>query len=339
MPRVGLVLLSLSVVLPYGTGDLSTGTNVAATNGTTANDTAANGTANGTACGQFDPDQQKILSGLRCAIGAVCLVLTAIVLFVFLCDKQPCKNLRRRILLFLTISTVLYLIVFVMQVSVSQRQTIGEDLFCKAIGFFIQYFGWQELVLVSLIAFHFTYIYCNKTHAGSGREPSTRTERILYLILVLAPLIPAGLGFINNGYGETVGWCWIQLYSSDCNKTEGILRQLFLWYVWCVVLGTVCLCLTIFTVCSVCKQTEDVLGTTKKEVLLLLSYPIIFVLVNAFELLSTIVTYAASNNQPVIALRLIYAVIAPISAAAIPLTFAILYCCYHWENRTTNNML
>jgi len=164
----------------------------------------------------------------------------------------------------MTISTVLYLIVFVVQVSVSQRQTIGEDL-CKAIGFFIQYFGWQELVLVSLIAFHFTYIYCNKTHAGSGREPSTRTERILYLILVLAPLIPAGLGFINDGYGESVGWCWIQLYSSDCDKTGGILRQLFLWYVWCVVLGIVCLCLTIFTLRSVCKQTEDVLGTTKKK--------------------------------------------------------------------------
>ena len=78
--------------------------------------------------------------------------------------------------------------------------------------------------------------------------------------------------------------------------------------------------------CSVCKQTEDVLGTLqqKKEVLLLLSYPIVLVVVNAFELLSTIVTYAASDNQPVIALRFIYAVISPFSAAAIPLTFAIL---------------
>lgn len=46
MPRVVLVLLSLSVVLPYSTGNLSTGMNVAATNGTTANDTAVNGTAN-----------------------------------------------------------------------------------------------------------------------------------------------------------------------------------------------------------------------------------------------------------------------------------------------------
>lgn len=106
-----------------------------------------------------------------------------------------------------------------------------------------------------------------------------------------------------------------------------------------MVLGTVCLGLTIFTVRSVCKQSEDVLGTTKKEVLLLLSYPIIFVVVNAFELLSMIITYAASDNQPVIALQFIYAVIAPISAAAIPFTFAILYCCYHWENRTTNNTL
>lgn len=319
MPRVVLVLLSLSVVLPYGTGVLSTGTNVAARNVTAAN---------GTACDQFDPHEQKMLAGTRCAFGVICLIVTAIVLCVFICDEKPFKNFRRRIVLFLTVSTVFYLIVFVMQVSVALKQTLDEDhkCLCKAIGFFIQYFAWQELVLVIFITVYFCKEF-KARYASFGVDLSTtRIERILYLTLVVVfPIIPAGLALIDDGYGETRGWCWIKLYNSDCNKTFGIIRQLLLWYVWCLLLGSVCLVVNIITMCAVHKRTE---GKLRKEVLLLLSYPILFVVVNFFELVCWIVTYAEADNQSTLAIWMIYAIFSPISAAAIPVIFAIVYCCF-----------
>ena len=326
MARVAvLLLLSLSsVVLPHCTGNMSTAMNVTATN-----DTATNGTV----CDEFDPGQQKALSAIRGASGIICLILTAIVLFVFVCgnrlcgDHAPCKNFRRRLVLFITISTIFFLIFFILQLSVYLKETAGENhkSLCKAIGFFIQYFGWQELGLVSTITVYFFYIFV-MNGTTDEESPVKCAEIILYIALIIFPAVPAGLVFINNGYGETRGWCWIRLYNSDCTSIhDGIVGQMLGWYFWCMLCGVGTILVFILAMC--CNAKNPTQRAANKELQLLLSYPFIFLAVNAFELASWIVTYTISDNLPIGIFWGFYAALSPVSAAVIPITFAILYIC------------
>ena len=305
-----------------------------------------NNTTNVTHCDAFSVSQRNILSGTRGGTGVLCLTATVIMLVLFI-YIQAWKNFRRRILLFLTASTVVYLFFFILQVSAIWRETIGEDIhagLCKTIGFFILYFGWQQLLLVSSIT---VYLYFYHVHhndifgprrQGEGAPKAKLGEAFLYAILLLVPFIPAGLVFINDGYGETKGWCWIRSHDSDCKPlTEGILRQIFLWYMWCFICGVVTLALLIKIICAMrsnaiqhsgkADRIAEEYNQRKVELVLLLVYLGIFHVVNFVELVACIISYAVPNN--LFALWEVDAVLSPVSAAAIPLGFSMVVCCCH----------
>jgi len=45
-----------------------------------------------------------------------------------------------------------------------------------------------------------------------------------YFALIIVPIIPAGITFINDSYSETGGLFWIQSYDSDHTIVEGIFQ-------------------------------------------------------------------------------------------------------------------
>lgn len=316
---------------------------------TTAMNGSANGTANVTVCDAFDPDQQAVLGSLRGITGVLCLVSTIIALLLFLCIT-PCKNFRRRIMLFLTLSTIGYLFFFIMQISAIWKDPIGKaglKMLCQAIGFFIQYFGWQELLLVfSMTVYLYLYYVHNIDFFGPrrrGDEVSTLTtvgEIVLYVLLLVAPILPAGLGFIVDGYGGTRGWCWIRSLNSDCTPfLGGILLQVFLWYFWCFVCWVVTFGFLLKIVCTMRSNANQHSGKADRlerdyrkreaEGWLLMGYLLTFLAVNVIELIGAIISYAISDNLYV--WWSIYAVLSPISAAAIPFAFVLAVCCCYRE--------
>ena len=310
---------------------------------------AVNGTVdNTTTCNPFDETELTWLSGTRGVAGAVCLILTILVLLLFVCI-QPSKNFRLRILLFLTVSTFFYLIFFTMQASKIWEDHIdGYKILCTSNAFFIVYFGWQELLLVSSITVYLYYYFVRLNDIFGPRRQGEEVPRkarvgevILYLILLLVPFIPAGLGFIMDGYGETRGWCWIQLCHSDSDDPflGGILRQVFLWYFWCVLCGIVTLVLLlkiVYTMRSNARQHSGKADRLAKEFrkregegVLLLIYLGVFHAVNFIELVVGLISYAVPDN--LFPLWLIYAVLSPLSAAAIPTAFLVIVCCCYRE--------
>lgn len=266
-------------------------------------------------CDAFNESQRDILSGTRGGTGAVCLVTTvgALILFIYM---QTWKNFRHRILLFLTGSTVIYLFFFVLQVTAIWKETIGEVIharLCKAIGFFIQYFGWQQLLLVSSITLYLYFYHVRDNdifgprRQGEGALKAKLGEALLYATLLLVPLIPAGLVIINDGYGETRGWCWIRSRDSDCKPfVEGILRQIFLWYMWCFICGVVTLAFLIKIICAMrsnaiqhsgkADRIAEEYNRRKAELVLLLVYLGMFHVVNFIELVACIISYAVPDN-------------------------------------------
>ena len=304
---------------------------------------------NVTHCDAFNISERNILSGTRGGTGVLCLIVTggALILFIYI---QSWKTFRHRILLFLTVSTVIYLFFFILQVSAIWRETIGADIhakLCKTIGFFIQYFGWQQLLLVSSITVYLYFYHVRHNdifgprRQGEGVPKAKLGEAFLYAILLLVPLIPAGLVFINDGYGETRGWCWIRSRDSDCKPfAEGILRQIFLWYMWCLICGVMTLAFLIKIICvmhsnaiqhsgsgnvdriALSKEEHD---QRKAEDMLLLVFLGIFHVVNLFELVACVISYAVSDN--LFALWEIYAILSPVSAALVPNCFMMMLVC------------
>ena len=303
--------------------------------------------ANVTHCDTFNVSQRNMLSGTISVTGIFCLIATVIILVLFI-YIQAWKNFRRRILLFLTASTVMDLLFFILQALAIWKETVGEDLhakLCKTIGFFVLYFDWQQLLLVSSITVYLYFYYvCHNDIFGPRRQgeevpkQAKLGEAFLYTILLLVPLIPAGLVFINDGYGETRGWCWIRSRDSDCNPfVEGILRQIFLWYMWCFICGVVTLAFLIKIICAMhsnaiqhsgkADRIAEEYNQRKAELVLLLVYLGMFHIVNFIELVTCIISYTVPDN--LFGLWEINAVLSPVSTTAIPLGFSMVVCCCH----------
>ena len=305
-----------------------------------------NDTVNQSYCDAFDVNQRKVMSVTRGGAGILCLIPTVIALALFI-YIQAWKNFRRRILLFLTASTILYLIFFILQTTAVWKEDIGEPYarLCTAIGFSIQYFGWQQLLLVSSIA---VYFYFYRVRLKDIFGPRRRGEQVpvqvklreagLFVTLLLVPFVPAGLGLIKDGYGETRGWCWIRSLNSDCEPSvEGILRQIFLWYMWCVFCGALTLVFLIKVTCAMHGNANqhggkaDALAKEYKEKkvenVLLLIYIGVFNVVNVFELVACIISFAVSDYQLLFVVWEIYAVLSPISVALIPNAFMMMVVC------------
>ena len=126
-----------------------------------------------THCDTFNVSQRNMLSGTISVTGIFCLIATVIILVLFI-YIQAWKNFRRRILLFLTASTVVDLFFFILQALAIWKETVGESLhaeLCKTIGFFIVYFGWQQLLLVSFITVYLYFYYVRHNDIfGPGRQ-------------------------------------------------------------------------------------------------------------------------------------------------------------------------
>ena len=303
--------------------------------------------ANVTHCDAFNVSQRNILSGTRGVTGIFCLIATVIILVLFI-YIQAWKNFRCRILLFLTASTVVDLFFFILQALAIWKETVGKGLhaeLCKTIGFFILYFGWQQLLLVSSITVYLYFYYVRHNDIFGPRRQGEEVpkqaklgEALLYATLLLVPLIPAGLVFINDGYGETRGWCWIRSRDSDCKPfVEGVLQQIFLWYMWCVICGVVTLAFLIKIICAMrsnaiqhsgkADRIAEEYNRRKAELVLLLVYLGMFHVVNFIELVACIISYTVPDN--LFALWEIYAVLSPVSTTAIPLGFSMVVCCCH----------
>ena len=110
---------------------------------------------------------------------------------------------------------------------------------------------------------------------------------------------------------------------------------------WCLICGVMTLAFLIKIICAMhsnanqCGRNADsriVLSNEeydqrKAEDMLLLVYLGIFHVVNFFELVACIISYAVPDN--LFALWEIYAVLSPVSATAIPLGFSMVVCCCH----------
>ena len=274
---------------------------------------------------QYNNKKYEAVVAIRAVAGVIsvicCLaVITLIVLF------KKYKFFTQRLILYLTISTLAYSLVSIINVGGHKAYT-SKSLqdYCVFTGFLEQVTScWIPMAITCIIVDLFFKVIFNK---------ATDKFEIPYgLIIFVSPLIYSWLPFINLAYGQAGAWCWIRDSSyEDCtNLPLGTALRFALYWVPVVILMIILTILLVIIVVFLRMKQQKWEGKfdpevkqmrkqMRREVIPLISYPMIFLALNIFPLANRIVNIA--SPEPVYVLWIFAAISLPLQGLVITIAF------------------
>ena len=177
------------------------------------------------------------------------------------------------------------------------EDSLYDYISCKITAFLLQYSVTVKILFIIWLTFHlFSYVVFFKN--------LKRLEWLYISSSVFGPLLIVWIPFIHNSYGLVGAWCSIRSWRDDCateKYTEGIIEQFVLFYGPAFLMVGLCV-VAIVTMLSVLlyrtynsyydEQTlllgRDQRKEVIKQLLPLLAYPIIYLLILIFPLVSRI---------------------------------------------------
>ena len=246
-------------------------------------------------------------------------------------------------ILYLTIASLLTSFSTILhRVDYNNETTEFYRHFCIFGGFFEQMTSWMLLNSVSCITIYlFAMAVLNKD--------TEKLEVAYVLAIFLFPFLINWIPFIHSSYGRAGAWCWIRIEEMDDNCTRFTLGKYFIFILWFVplyVILTVLVVMYVFIIISlkwgVCSKHKywgqgkattkgkDLLETNKHNTYSLLTYPLIFLVLEIFPLMNRIQN-AAHHNQPSL-------VFWYMSALAFPLTGGLIGIAYALDARTRRRL-
>lgn len=207
--------------------------------------------------------------------------------------------------------------------------------YCEWSGFYLQYALWTQFL--SILCF----VSCTMSKVVFQKE-HVRFERLLPLLIYAFPLTFNWIPFISATYGRSALLCWIRdINEADCTASAfGIWLQYVLWTVPQAVLivastivyfagSAVLICRRRkWTPADHANQTETQRGD-KKEIVILLLFPIIFVVLNipsfAIAVLQTL--YVTSSDDPLLPVWYLYGLFTPLAPGVVCLLYTTNFQC------------
>ncbi len=183
----------------------------------------------------------------------------------------------------------------------------GLNGVCSAVGFFVQVFETQFLMVCIWILVHLILLVVFRYRAN------TKRHEIAGLVISLGlPLTFNWLPFIHNMYGLAGTWCWIRISNEDCHDyiTTGVIYQftLFLAPQVLVILGSFVSFLVIAAISGKrslnhsrerLRSQHSPYQQALKESLPLLVYPILYIIISGVMVANRInYSITTSNGKP-----------------------------------------
>ena len=235
----------------------------------------------------------------------------------------------QRLIAYLAIATLAYSVVSA--INVEGYKAYRNDAirgYCVFTGLLEQIVSWWVLLAISCIVFDlFVKIML--------KRETERFEWVYIIVTLVTPLVTAWIPFINLAYGSSGAWCWIRGNNyDDCSLfTFGVVLRFVLYYGPFYLLMCGLLIALIIVFIQLRKQRRSWTGnfdptvlTLKKkmsqEVFPLISYPIIFLVINIIPLILRIVN-AVKSNEPIIALWFLSTIVFSLQGAVVMLAFAL----------------
>lgn len=235
----------------------------------------------------------------------------------------------QRLIAYLSIATIAYSIVSAINVEgYKAYRSNSVRGYCIFTGLLEQIVSWWVFLAIACIVFDLFL-------KVMFRRETERFEWVYIIVTLVTPLLTAWIPFINLAYGPSGGWCWIRINNyDDCSSfTFGLVLRFVLYYapfyiLMCALLGA--LVIVFFKLRAQRRSwmgnfDPAVLALKKKmsrEVFPLISYPIIFLVINIIPLILRIVN-AIKSNEPILPLWFLSTIVFSLQGAVVMLAFAL----------------
>eukprot|EP00116_Pleurobrachia_bachei_P006509 sb/3466771/ len=264
-----------------------------------------------TKCAGSSSDSRcETLNIIRVFFGSLSFTFSLFMIFLIWLYKKY-MFFSQRLILYLSIAALADTIPYMMG-------TVDHEFGCKAQGYLMTYFDWTCVAWVSVIT-------ANGYRLIKEEMSYESSESLFHLICWFIPALLAGIPFIWDAYGHSGPWCWIK-----GEKTmENVLRFL-VWYgpVLVIVLGLSGL--LIYLRVYIKRQNrsyetynpeqENTKTAKWREVRILFTYPLVFVLLSIVPLIARVqMAFKSDTSFPLI---LITSITAPMLGAANTLLYS-----------------
>ncbi|KAL5253524.1 hypothetical protein ACHWQZ_G013353 [Mnemiopsis leidyi] len=254
-------------------------------------------------CPNQNDSRCATLTIIRVLFGSFSFVLSLFMIFVIWLFKKY-MFFSQRLILYLSIAALCDSVPYMMG-------SIENAAGCKFQGFMMTYFDWTCVGWVSVIS-------ANMYRLVKEEMSYESSESLFHLACWFLPGIVAGVPFIWDAYGHSGPWCWIK----GENKLEQILRFL-VWYGPVLVIVIFLTGLMIYLRVHTKRQNRSYAGYNPeeesaksrkwREVRILFMYPIVFIAISVFPLITRI--QMALNEQSSFPLVLMTSITAPLLGA------------------------
>lgn len=287
---------------------------------------------NNTDCQLLSEHQWQTLAITRVVVALVC---TAVCLFTFIvitCTMEW-RNFLHRLILYLTVASLVYLVAYVAQVAVLLRDAVSPSTLhyvCTTVAFFDQWGAWLQLLFTAWITLYLSCKYWNpqmKMHQGV-QEVSC---------MVLALVLPTGVALIpavTHVYGMSRdGWCWLKDRDTECNiNNKGVIEKWALWYTWVLLLEVFIPIPFAIALCYSYKMANQTKGTAdriskgykrqaKAITVLLVLYLGIYFTMTTYELFISL--HLIATKKYVFGMWIAFGIMSPVSATFLPVAFLV----------------
>ena len=251
-----------------------------------------------------------------------CFLVIALILLL-----KKYRFFVQRLILYLSITALLYSLAAALAKTDYRSPDDFPHGFCTAMGFITQYTQWSLLLSITIITLDILIRVClNRSTHG--------LELIYILVIMFLPALFNWLPFLYNMYGPSGAWCWIKTHTLD-NQTcsfddKGVIFQFALWYapLFLILLAILVSYAVIMFVLRSYKRKMNIynndevqmLRTMRREVFILMWYPIIYMVINLVPLANRIID--AAVNRTVYELWVMHAIISPLQGGFIAIVYA-----------------
>ena len=290
-----------------------------------------NGSASlNSSCNPFEDRIYAIVAGMAAVSGFISFIASCFIIFIIILFKKW-RSFIQRLIFYLSITAALNSLALVLQRVDYENQNLVSNSylnFCEFSGFSAQITSWFLLNAVTSITVSLTVIvFFNK-------QPE-KYEFLLLLYIFIFPFTFNWIPFIRRGYGKAGAWCWIR--SQDESTCEafafGRILQLVLWYGPLYVIMVLLIIMYVVVVIKLKYVRKKSIGNlnsqygqakniTMEGIKPLLSYPLIFFLINIFPFINRI--HGAINPEnPEVALWFLSAILLPLQGGFIAVSFSL----------------
>lgn len=280
-----------------------------------------------TSCyGEYDTTQFKVVAAVRAAVGIFSFCCCLVVIITITVYKRY-RFFTQRLVLYLTVVAMVHAFSYALaRVNYYSTRPI-EDPYCYFGGLLNHYTAAVELLNIWVITVN---LFVNVVF----RRRTEKLELSYFLVSYFLPLLWFWVPLWKKAYGTAGAWCGIRTVDKDCNAFPfGRWVQFGIWY---IPLYTSLIIIFIASVVISMKAVRDSQRwegrydphakqrrkQVKSEAKYLIWYPVVYLLLNTFSLISQIYS-AVHPDDPVVALWYLRVFTSPLRGAFIALVYTI----------------